>query len=267
LGLTDSSGALPTQYTYEPFGNTTVSGSTNANPYQYTGRENDGTGLYYYRARYYHPQLQRFISEDPLRLGGGDPNFYAYAGNDPFNQKDPFGLFAPPWHVSVTVDAAAANGYGFFDAMRLGAETAAVDARGCPGRNCSQNPDADHANTHAMRGRKQNGKGRPQKCQEAFEGAQQQLIDDINSGDIPKALHTIEDAYAGGHEGFQFWPGGLPSTSHAHGDWFPSDQAIAAATQAAAQFLYDLKFNTDQLRWGHPIDTTKYFPPNPCGID
>jgi hypothetical protein len=33
------------QYTYEPFGNTTVAGSA-TNPYQYTGRENDGTGLY-----------------------------------------------------------------------------------------------------------------------------------------------------------------------------------------------------------------------------
>jgi uncharacterized protein RhaS with RHS repeats len=31
----------------------------------------DGTGIYYYRARYYHPQLQRFISEDPIGVGGG----------------------------------------------------------------------------------------------------------------------------------------------------------------------------------------------------
>ena len=38
------------------------------NPFQYTGRENDATGLYYYRARYYSPTLRRFISEDPLGL-------------------------------------------------------------------------------------------------------------------------------------------------------------------------------------------------------
>jgi RHS repeat-associated protein len=37
-----------------------------ANPAQYTGRENDGTGLYYYRGRYYSPTLQRFASQDPL---------------------------------------------------------------------------------------------------------------------------------------------------------------------------------------------------------
>ena len=45
LGLTDSSGTLLTEYTYEPFGNTNVSGAPNANPFQYTARENDGTGL------------------------------------------------------------------------------------------------------------------------------------------------------------------------------------------------------------------------------
>jgi len=79
--LVDGSGTVQTQYTYEPFGTTTVSGQANANPNQYTGRENDGTGLYYYRARYYHPGLQRFISEDPIGFAGGDTNLYAYVGN------------------------------------------------------------------------------------------------------------------------------------------------------------------------------------------
>ena len=64
--MTDNAGTVQTEYTYEPFGNTTVSGASNSSSYQYTGRENDGTGLYYYRARYYHPGLQRFISEDQL---------------------------------------------------------------------------------------------------------------------------------------------------------------------------------------------------------
>jgi YD repeat-containing protein len=51
LALTDSTGTIQTQYTYEPFGNTTASGQGSSSAYQYTGRENDGTGLYYYRAR------------------------------------------------------------------------------------------------------------------------------------------------------------------------------------------------------------------------
>jgi RHS repeat-associated protein len=57
-----------TTYSYDPFGAVTISGETSDNPFQYTGRENDGTGLYYYRARYYSPELQRFISEDPINL-------------------------------------------------------------------------------------------------------------------------------------------------------------------------------------------------------
>jgi hypothetical protein len=53
VALTDSGGAVQTEYTYEPFGATGFGGTSNSNSYQYTGRENDGTGLYYYRARYY----------------------------------------------------------------------------------------------------------------------------------------------------------------------------------------------------------------------
>ena len=45
-----------------------VSGSSNGNEFRYTGREDDGTAIYYYRARYYHPGLQRFISEDRSSL-------------------------------------------------------------------------------------------------------------------------------------------------------------------------------------------------------
>ena len=58
---------------------------------QYTGRENDGTGLYYYRARYYSPELARFISEDPIGVAGG-LNLFSYVDGDPIAGTDPFGL-------------------------------------------------------------------------------------------------------------------------------------------------------------------------------
>ena len=75
LALTDSSGTIQTQYSYDPFGNTGSTGYASSNPYQFTGRENDRTGLdLFYRARYYSPTLQGFISQDPLYFGGGDFN-------------------------------------------------------------------------------------------------------------------------------------------------------------------------------------------------
>jgi RHS repeat-associated protein len=90
--LTDSSSVIQTQYTYGPFGSTTSSGSSSTNEIEFAGRENDGTGLYYYRARYYSPSMKRFIGEDPLGFGGGDVNYYSYALNDPASYTDPLGL-------------------------------------------------------------------------------------------------------------------------------------------------------------------------------
>jgi RHS repeat-associated protein len=102
VALSDPAGAVQSEYTYEPFGATTET-SPDANPFQYTGRENDGTGLYYYRARYYHPGRQRFLKEDPIRFSGG-VNFYTYAGNNPIMNSDPFGLCADPeGRASATV--------------------------------------------------------------------------------------------------------------------------------------------------------------------
>ena len=91
LALADSTGTLQTQYTFEPFGNATQTGTATTNSFAYTGREQDGTGLDYYRARYYNPQLQRFISEDPIGLRGGIHK-YAYVSNSPTNFVDPRGL-------------------------------------------------------------------------------------------------------------------------------------------------------------------------------
>ena len=120
VAVTDNTGAVQIEYTYEPFGRSTANGAPNSNSFQYTGRENDGTGLYYYRARFYHPGLQRFLSEDPLfspHLIATDPankdllayignieaqvssrvfvdstNAYLYVNNKPLTLTDPTGL-------------------------------------------------------------------------------------------------------------------------------------------------------------------------------
>jgi RHS repeat-associated protein len=92
IGETGSAGTLAASYFYSPYGDS-VNTSAAPTPFQFTGRENDGpTGLYYYRARYYSPQLGRFISEDPLGLAAGT-NFYAYVDGDPISETDPEGEF------------------------------------------------------------------------------------------------------------------------------------------------------------------------------
>jgi len=78
-------------YAYSPYGEATTLGPDERNPLQYTGRENDGTGLYYYRARYYDPVLKRFINEDPIGVAGG-LNLYAYVRGNPISRIDPLGL-------------------------------------------------------------------------------------------------------------------------------------------------------------------------------
>jgi RHS repeat-associated protein len=87
----DTSANLLTEYIYDPFGQTSATGRTRS-LFQYTGRENDATGLYYYRARYYHPTLQRFVSEDPIGLTASDANLYSYVKNAPTRWIDPDGL-------------------------------------------------------------------------------------------------------------------------------------------------------------------------------
>jgi RHS repeat-associated protein len=92
LALTAGDGTVNTTYTYGPFGQTSEAGLPSTNALQYTGREQDGTGLYYFRARYYSPALHRFLGEDPIGLAGGFVNLYVYVGNNPLILVDLTGL-------------------------------------------------------------------------------------------------------------------------------------------------------------------------------
>jgi RHS repeat-associated protein len=91
IARTRADRSIQNSYLYSPWGETTSIGPDESNPIQYTARENDGTGLYYYRARYYDPRAKRFLSEDPIGLEGG-VNLYTYVGNDPVSLDDPYGL-------------------------------------------------------------------------------------------------------------------------------------------------------------------------------
>ena len=51
----------------------------------------DASGLLYRRNRYYDPQSGQFTQQDPIGIAGG-LNLYGFAGGDPVNNADPFGL-------------------------------------------------------------------------------------------------------------------------------------------------------------------------------
>jgi RHS repeat-associated protein len=92
----DATGSIVSEVVVDPFGNILGSTSGASEHLAFIGQygvRRDLNDLVYMRARYYMPSLGRFMSSDPIRLAGGDTNFYAYAENDPVGQSDASGLF------------------------------------------------------------------------------------------------------------------------------------------------------------------------------
>jgi RHS repeat-associated protein len=70
----------------------TLQGASSALPFRYPGQyEDQETGLYYNRHRYYNPEDAVYISQDPLRAKSNELNFYAYV-TDPNFFTDVLGL-------------------------------------------------------------------------------------------------------------------------------------------------------------------------------
>lgn len=137
IALTDVSGVVTDRVEYSPYGTVTHRTGTTDTPYLYAGQfgiQAEDNGLLYMRARYYSPELKRFINSDPARFDGG-LNWYAYANNSPLLFIDPTGLFfGTPLTFSEFVGAAvsgALHGAAVYaKGLAVGVATGAVVAGG-----------------------------------------------------------------------------------------------------------------------------------------
>lgn len=94
VAMTDATGNVVSKYAYTPFGKLAGMQETVSNPFRYVGKlgvVDNENGLLYMRMRYYDPEVGRFITKDPIGFAG-DINLYRYAGDNPVNWVDPYGL-------------------------------------------------------------------------------------------------------------------------------------------------------------------------------
>jgi RHS repeat-associated protein len=93
--ITDITGLRVQLTEYDPWGKVSRNDGTVDPEKRFTGQILDPeSGLYYYGARYYDPELGRFISPDPIVPSPGDPqslNRYSYVRNNPVKYIDPTG--------------------------------------------------------------------------------------------------------------------------------------------------------------------------------
>ena len=108
--LVDTLGKVVAHYQYDSFG-VLLDGRENVTRYQYTGREHDShTDLNYHRARWYDPLTGKWMSEDPIGLAAGDPNFTRMVGNNVLNATDPSGLWEIKRNGQPRAEAIFADG-------------------------------------------------------------------------------------------------------------------------------------------------------------
>lgn len=129
VAITDSGGNVTDSYAYDSFGVLANSDGASPQPFRYLGRYgivDDGTGLLFARARYFSPQLGRFISKDQLTSRDGDGqglNRYIYALNNPLLLVDVNGFSGQ--EMSPTIGTQVENSlYGIM--LDLGNETIGV---------------------------------------------------------------------------------------------------------------------------------------------
>jgi|GEM_PF-835263 len=121
--MVDKDGKIVNNYKYDEWGNTLVANEGVKNPFKYSGEiYDDETGLYYLRARYYDPEVGRFISEDSYEGTIANPlslNLYTYCYNDPISYIDPSGHMGIGQFFKKFLPGMAVGFTGFDDLKNL----------------------------------------------------------------------------------------------------------------------------------------------------
>jgi RHS repeat-associated protein len=93
--ITDENGSQVSHYEYTPYGSIARTEGSDNTRYKFTGKQLfEDIGLYHYGARFYDPEIGRFITSDTIVQAPYDPqslNRYAYCRNNPLNYIDPSG--------------------------------------------------------------------------------------------------------------------------------------------------------------------------------
>ncbi len=115
---TSITGTVVSEMRYTPYGETRYSSGDTPTDQRFTGQRQDGS-LYDFGARFFDPQIGRFISADTFIQDPYDPqtlNRYAYARGNPLRYTDPSGHFAIPLLIggALAIGAAAYVGYVYY---------------------------------------------------------------------------------------------------------------------------------------------------------
>ncbi|MCP4699765.1 MAG: RHS repeat-associated core domain-containing protein, partial [Gammaproteobacteria bacterium] len=103
--LTNETGTVTERFRYSPYG-ALVNGDASATPFLFNGMYGvmmDASGLYYMRARYYNPEIRRFVNMDIFRghvFKGQRLNRFGYAIGNPIIFFDPLGLYDASYDIN-----------------------------------------------------------------------------------------------------------------------------------------------------------------------
>ena len=105
VAATDEAGNLLWREAYRPYGSRLLKEDGGTNDTWYTGKQEDsGTGLSYFGARWYDPNIGRFMAIDPVDFKESNIhsfNRYAYANNNPYKYVDPDGERAVGINIGI----------------------------------------------------------------------------------------------------------------------------------------------------------------------